>query len=133
GVAGGLEAVQHGRGRNLPAQVDEVIGTQAIPRHACGDSVGHGTNVAGCEVRILVHPYPESIEDCGDAGSGDLGVVCLQRRHDVPAHLGAREVVSLDVIRVQLHEARDQKVALQILAAGASTFRDLGDAALGDD
>ncbi len=56
----------------------------------------------------------------------------LQRRHHVPADLGPRQVVALDMVGVEFDEAGDQQVAAEVLADVRGSWRDVGDAAVAD-
>lgn len=47
----------------------------------------------------------------------------------VPAHLGARSIVSFEMICVQFHQSRRQEVAFHIFANTGGAGRDIGDLA----
>ena len=76
----------------------------------------------------------ERIEDGGDAGGGDLGVVGDHRAQRVPADLRPRSEVALEMIGMELDQARDDGVAGHVEAGSRerspspkSAMRPLGD------
>ena len=120
------ERVQAVGSRDLAPQMDVVLGPQAASAGPGRNRIGEEAHLVGTDIGILVHSDPDGIKHRCDPGGSDLGIVRLHGCSRVPAHLGARRVVGFQVIGVQLNEAGDQIVPVQILAR-ASRFADIGD------
>ena len=73
--------------------------------------------------------HAQAVEHGRDAGRGDLRVVRLDRGDHVPAHARTRRVVHLEMIGVQLDEARHEDVAADVLADVRPARIDVGDRA----
>ncbi len=84
------------------------------------------------EAAVLVRAHAQAVEDGGDAGGDDLGVVGLDRGRLVPAQAGARRIVAFQMVGVQFDEAGDQVVALEVLAERGVAVGDIGDLAVAD-
>ena len=93
---------------------------------AGADGAGQGSHVLGADIGLFVQPDADGVEHGGDARGGDLGVMRLHRGHRVPAHLGARRIMDLEVVGMQFDKARDQVIPVQI-GAGAGGGADIGD------
>lgn len=74
----------------------------------------------------------ERVEHRGYAGGGKLGVVSQQRRHHRPAHIRSRRDVALEIVRVELDQAGQQEIAVEIERArdARTPVADLGDPAI---
>ena len=114
---------------DLAAQMHEVLGAQ----HAVGagefQCVDHGGEDFAALGILDRGTDAERVEDGGDAAADDLGVVGEHRTHHVPAHMGAREDVLLQMIGMDVDQPGQQQVALKIDGAGylRSAHIDAGD------
>src|SRR5690606_5351626 len=57
------------------------------------------------------------VEHRGNAGTGNLHVMGMQRRPRIPEHAGPWPIVVFQVVGMKLHKTRDQVVAIEVLAA----------------
>ena len=119
------------RRRDFAAQMDEMIGAQPVIAHAILDRIGKLAHFQRGHVRILVEADAQCIKDSGDAGRRDLCVMRQHRGKRVPAYLGARRVVALEVVGMQFDQPGYQEVAAHVLADTRSA-RDVGDEAVAD-
>ena len=113
---GGVELVElrlERLGAELGAQVQPVADAQRI-------GVVEPSERAGERARVLAvaglaagdqRADPERVEDGGDPGAGQLGVVGEDRRRLRPAHAGAGLEVALEVVGVKLDQAGAEEVA----------------------
>ena len=127
-----LEMIEHIVGGDLAAQVDEVIGAQPVLALCRLDGIGHVAHFAVLEAAVLVGAHTQAIEDGGDAGRDDLRVMRLDRRRLVPANARARRIMRFQMIGMQLDQAGDQIVALEILADVGTAFGNVGNPAVAD-
>jgi len=68
---------------------------------------------------LLIHVADhDGVEHGGDACRGALRIVRDGRGDRIPDHAGARHQVLLEVVGVQLDQARQQPVAFPVLGAG---------------
>ena len=114
------EALEAIRRRDLAAEVDEVLGAQPARSHGRVDRrIAQLAESPRLHAAVVVEPDAERIEHGGDAGGRDLRVMRLHGGDRVPAHAGTRRVVALEVIGMEFDEARQQVVAVEILARRA--------------
>ena len=115
----------------------EVLGAKPTFLGASHDRIGERTHLSRLEIvqpHAGVRAHAQAVEHGRDAGGCDLRVVRLDRGTLVPAHAGPWVVMRLQMIGVKLYEARQQVVALQILAGsvGGEAGSDPGDAPILD-
>ena len=125
-IAVELEARQAVRRADLASQVDEMIGTKP-PRI---DAVVHGggklTHVGRGHFAFLDEADAQRVEHGGNPGSRDLRIMREHRGDGVPAHPGARRVVTLEVVGMKLDKTRNDVVALHILAGVGTASGNVG-------
>jgi hypothetical protein len=115
------------RALDLAAQVEKVVAAQAPAAAGVGDGVGERGGGAAVAAGRAGVADAERVQHRGDAGGGELGVVRDEGRQRRPEHLRSRVDVPLKVVRVELDEARDEVVALQIERLAALAGRNLDD------
>ena len=103
------------RHRHFAAQMQEVLDPEQVARARGRNGIGKDLRFAVDVACALFAPDPQRIEHGGDAAGGELAVVGDDSGHRVPVHLGPRHVVRLEMIGVQLDQARKQQIAGQIL------------------
>ena len=120
-----------GRG-HLAAQMDEMIGAQPVMADAVLDRVGELAHIRRGHLEIVVEADAQCVEDSGDAGGGNLGVMREHCGEGVPAYLGARRIVPLKMVGMQFDQAWYQEVAAHVLAGARRPRRNVGDYAIAD-
>jgi hypothetical protein len=130
----------------LVDRFDRVVGDDLAPQVEAMVGAGHAL-VAGHADRLdhaflVAHPVGlathvaqrQRVEHGRDAGGGDLGVVCHHRRHARPFDAGTRREVLLEIVGMQLDQARHEIVAFEIGGAGGARAAriHLDDAAVAD-
>ncbi len=98
-----------------------MLGAEPALPLAVLDRRGQRAHVGRLELGIVVHADAERIEDGGDPRRGDLGVMGLHGGDRVPADARARRIVALEVVGVELDQARDQPVAVKVDAGMPGT------------
>ncbi len=117
-----VEKAQEQRGDvrmgELAAQMEAVVDPQhAVPARQ-GEPVEHRPEILVPHVPAGCGADHQRIEDGRDARPGELGVVGHGRRHRVPLDADARAEVPFQIVGVQLDQARDQEVALEVQRRG---------------
>ena len=102
--------------RNLAAKMDEMIGPQPVLPDTVLDGVGELAHFQGRHVGVVVETHAKRVEHRRYSGGGNLCVMGKNSRNWVPADFRPRCVMSFQMVGVKLDQARDQIVALQIVA-----------------
>jgi len=102
----------------LAAHVDQVIDPQRARRLEAVQHLQQAALVVGAEALGVGVAHANGIEYRGDAGRRHLGIVRLHGARHREAHLGPRRDVALEVVGVDLHQAWQQPVTLQVNGAG---------------
>src|SRR5690606_20724612 len=97
--------------RDLATQMQIMIGTQASVGLRLFDGVGQNSHFAGCKTTVFIRPHAQTVEDRGDAGCRDLGVMRLDGSERVPSHTWAWCVMTFQMVCVKLHQPWQQVVA----------------------
>ena len=113
-VQNGLEQRRDIRMGELAAQMEAVIDAQHGMPARLREAVEHGPEVGVPHIPAGCRSEHERIEDGGDAGARELGIVGHGGRDGIPLHAGARRVVPLEIVGVQLDQTRDQQIALEV-------------------
>ena len=108
------EQLQHVRIGELQAQMQEMVGLERLRRPGPAQHVDRQIEIVQPLALAAVEADADRVADGGDAGRGHLGVVRQHRRVRRPAYAWARGEQSLEIVGVQLDQARQQPVASQI-------------------
>ena len=123
------ELLDQGLGADLGAQVQAVADAQEAGVAEPVDAGGEGAGVLAVAGLAAGDQRADAqgVEDRGDAGAGELGVVGEDRRRLGPDHAGAGLEVALEVVGVELDQAGGEVVAVAVLGparhAGAGVDR----------
>ena len=113
-VGDSVEQRQHVQRRHLAAQVQEVLGLQqvgAVQRIEIDHAVLEGADALLVEAEIA---EAERVEHRGDAGGGALRIMRDHGGARRPARQRARLHLALQVVGVDIDDAGDQVVAVQV-------------------
>ena len=109
---------------DFAAQVDIVIGPQSVFLLTRFNRICEGPHVCDLHgvvaVIILIHANAKGVKHGCYAGTGDLGIMCLNGRNRVPSDLRPRSIVYFEVIGVQLDQARQKEIAFTVVPHGLS-------------
>ena len=125
--------LNHIRHRDFAAQMQEVIGAQEIGltrgRNRGGEDAGAAVDI----FRAVLAPDTKQIQHGCDAAGGELAVTGHHGGGCVPKYFWPRHVMRLEMIGVQLDQARQDQVATGVVATGRRlAFAEFGDATIGE-
>ena len=125
--------VQHIGRADLAPEMREVLGAQEAARLGAFDRLAKREKPGAQRVAVGVVAGAQAVENRRDAGAGDLRVIAVHGRDRIPPHAGARGIMRLQMIGVQLHETRNQDVVAERQAGSVeSAFLDADDHAVLD-
>ena len=91
------------------------------------DRLGERSRIARPLEGVHHVAHRQTVEDGGDAGGGELGVVRHHRREDRPLDLRPRHRVLLQHVGVELDQPGEERVALEVEGAAHAGIRPGGD------
>src|SRR5690606_33634945 len=119
--------------RDFAAQMYSMLSAQPVCFCAMLDCLRKSAHIVASQIGIIIHAATKCVKNGGDARGSDLRVMCLNRRHWIPANAGSRRIMLLQVIRVKLYQARNKVVTVHVFACPRCTSGNLGNNPISDN
>src|SRR5262249_6269699 len=113
------EVSHHELGADLAAQMEMVIGAEAARVLSCAHRLDERARVAWPLPAVDEIAHGEAVQDGGDAGRRELGIVGEHGRGYRPQHPRPRRQMLFQHVGVELHEAGHEEIPFEVEAAGA--------------
>ena len=97
--------------------MQKVVCTQAIFANTAFNGIRKHPHILTNEVAVIVGADTHRIENRRDARCCNLRIMGLNRSVDIPAHFRTRRVMAFELVGVQLDEARNDIIAIHVIAA----------------
>ncbi len=118
-VGEGIEVSHDVVAGQFATQVNKVLGTQPAALAAGPHRIDQLSRMRQHVGQIDVRSDAHRVEDGGDARSGNLHIMRVQRRLRIPEDARSGPIVIFQVVRVQFDQARDQIIAAEVFALQA--------------
>ena len=113
-----LEQPEHVRVDDLQAQMQEMVGLERPGRLGPVQHLDRQAEILQPLALAAVEADADRVADGGDPGGGDLRIVGQHGGVGGPAHARARREQALEIVGVQLDQARHEPVAAEIDRTG---------------